>query len=175
MPVPKPVKILKSESELKLKRKRGMTNAEEQVSYEQYADGSVSADGIPPVININGVSYFLWAYYQFHHGSKGDSYFLQDEQERYEWYCAGWTRFYDEVVVPKAVPPIPTPIDHKIYFFWDITKPKPGVSIYLNDPSVQIYGEFGTKKDYQINLVYTPPPAVGDPPTPPPPPPPSAT
>jgi hypothetical protein len=167
------MKLLKSQFEMKAKRKKGMTD-EEAVSYEEYKKmdhNPTGADG--DVLKIDDVAYYQWVFYEEvpdDNTKKQDKkknykvhFHEQIEEERYEWFCAGWTQFYDDVVRTIDL----GGMEHKLFFYWE-RKDVPGVAIYVNDEKAAKY------KDVTIKLKYEPPAYVGDPPSPPPPPPPSA-
>ena len=173
------MKILKSFASLKRKRKGGMSKPEEDASYEQYSvyPNPNSKEGDPITIHNdttkNDETFYCWKFYEENdpepnHEKKRPAFHfgVEEEQERYEWFCAGWVSFYDKIVRPKAVPTTLIKPEHKLFFFWD-NNAVPGVAIYVDDANAVNH------KDVDIVLTYTPATATGDPPTIPPPPPPS--
>ena len=165
------MKLLKSLKSMQAKKAGGMT-AEEAESYETYKTMDHNPTGNEgDVLKINDEDYYHWAFYEEDlekKQKKTDKNFHvrfheEIEQERYEWFCGGWIQFYDDVVRTKEL----GGKLHKLYFYWD-RKDKEGVAIYINDEDA------AKNKAKKINLIYTPPTALGDPPIPPPPPPPSS-
>jgi len=174
------MKLLKSFDSIYVKRQRGMTQREEEGSYQLYTKIDKKPTGKPPETltfqyeDGSSEKFYLWVFYEEipdtadkKHDKQYKGHFKGElEQERYEWYGAGWVDFYDQMVAPSAVPPLPLK-EHKLFFFWD-RKDTDGVAIYINDERAVKF------VDTQIKLAYTPATTVGDPPTIPPPPPPSS-
>jgi len=159
-----------------------MTSADESASYEiiDVDPNPTGKDG--EILKINGVDYYHWIFYaedasknknlppHVQKKEKKPFRFQEEiEQERYEWFCGGWTQFFDDIVRTEDL----GGFEHKLFFFWE-RGDIPGVAIYINDKNVT-NGKPAFKYDVPTKTVtYTTPPAVGDPPSPPPPPPPSS-
>jgi hypothetical protein len=149
------MKLLKSDKAMvekfrggKTKTTNRMTTEEAEESYEAYPDG-LKCDGTETQLIINDEEYFLWVSYpdtpsttedfpkhiqKGLGGKKRKPFHFDDEleQERYEWFCGGWTRFYDDILRPKEL----GGKEHKLFFCWN-TKAVAGVSIYINEENVQ--------------------------------------
>ena len=176
------MKILKDFNSIHIKRKRGMTSTDESASYEIIDIPPNPSGQEGEVLEINGEKYYHWIFYAedptknknlpSHAQKKAKKPFRfreEIEQERYEWFCGGWTQFFDDIVRTGDL----GGIEHKLFFFWD-RKDIPGVAIYINDVNVTDSTTRFVYDNTKKILTYTAPPAGGDPPSPPPPPPPSA-
>jgi hypothetical protein len=92
-----------------------------------------------------------------------ESGFGRNEMVNYEMFCAGWLRFYEDVVREGEN------LNHTLYFKWDHKKHR--VTIWIN-PACVVRTNAAYKKKYADYIKYEPAVQIDPPTTPPPPPPP---